>query len=444
MTKQHKKALKNTTIYRDLRCREAKAAAIFLSMKNPEAQLEKNESYQRNITKVCFHSFITGVRPFLPIFFLYLKDTGFSYLQIGSLFSVMAITGLMGEIPAGSFADKFGAKYSMMLSSFLFSITFFLVGTTKSYSIMTLAFVLWGIAKAFYSGSDTTLIVESAKISGRELKVSKYLSKKWASFYYGLCAGALLCPLFLKFNTSYTFYFTAILYFLSIFILATITQPPLDKETASSIHHITTPSEYFSFLKRGVVFLMAHKTIKYLLFFSVMFGSCAMIYFQYLQVMLKGTGLPKEQFGFYYAGFTCLCAFSSQHGHHLARKLGEKKMIFLLLTLTLIPLIGAGFLSGSELVLFPILVMQVQAGISVPVMNSFLNQHIESHNRTTLNSIKSFIGGLMMALLSSTIGKSADAFGHPNALFILAGLLIALSLFPAIKITTKMTRQVAI
>jgi MFS family permease len=404
LTKQHKKALKNTTIYRDLRCREAKAAAIFLSMKNPEAQLEKNESYQRNITKVCFHSFITGVRPFLPIFFLYLKDTGFSYLQIGSLFSVMAITGLMGEIPAGSFADKFGAKYSMMLSSFLFS----------------------------------------AKISGRELKVSKYLSKKWASFYYGLCAGALLCPLFLKFNTSYTFYFTAILYFLSIFILATITQPPLDKETASSIHHITTPSEYFSFLKRGVVFLMAHKTIKYLLFFSVMFGSCAMIYFQYLQVMLKGTGLPKEQFGFYYAGFTCLCAFSSQHGHHLARKLGEKKMIFLLLTLTLIPLIGAGFLSGSELVLFPILVMQVQAGISVPVMNSFLNQHIESHNRTTLNSIKSFIGGLMMALLSSTIGKSADAFGHPNALFILAGLLIALSLFPAIKITTKMTRQVAI
>jgi len=402
--------------------------------------MDRRPLFHKNISKICLHSFLTGVRPFLPIFFLYLQEIGFSYFQIGSLFSAMAITSLLGEIPAGSFADKFGAKYSLIVSSLLFSLTFFLIGTTKNYTLMTLAFVLWGIAKAFYSGSDTTLIVESAKACGQELKVSRYLGRKWASFYYGLCAGALLCPVFLTFDTRYTFFFSALLYFLSIFVLVSIDQPPLDKLDSTSIHHITTASQYFEFIKKGTTFLLRHETIKYLLFFAVMFTTSAMIYFQYLQIILRDSGIPKEQFGFYYAGFTCLCAFSSQQAHHLAFKLGEKRTIYLLFSLTLIPLLSARFSSNSLLLMLSILIMQIQAGISVPVMNSFLNHHIKSHNRTTLNSIKSFIGGIAMATLSTSVGRGADTFGPMNALFMLGVTFFVLSLFPALKIATKMRR----
>ncbi|MCR9205738.1 MAG: hypothetical protein NXH75_14230, partial [Halobacteriovoraceae bacterium] len=75
--------------------------------------------YQLNVSKVCLHSFMTGLRPFLPILFVFLKDLNYSYLQIGSLFSVMAFSSLALEIPAGTIADRFGAKYCLIVSSIM-------------------------------------------------------------------------------------------------------------------------------------------------------------------------------------------------------------------------------------------------------------------------------------------------------------------------------------
>lgn len=399
------------------------------------------QTYQLNVTKICLHSFITGLRPFLPILFVFLKELNYSYLQIGTLFSVMAFCSLALEIPAGTIADRFGAKYCLIISTIMLGSAFLMVGLVENYYLMVGVFALWGSSKSFYSGSDTTLIIESLKEANKLHKTSKYLSKKWASFYYGLAGGGLLCPLFLTYlEAKYAFFFTATLYYLSLLILFSIKQPPLDKDNEHSIHHIKTPLEYFHFIKKGVDYLLRHRTVKYLLLFTVMFSICSMIFFQYVQITLQEAGIPKEHFGYYYAFFTAIAAISSQRAHLMDSSLGEKKTIYLLLFLTIFALFGPLAFSLTIATLVPILIMQVQAGIHIPVMSNYLNRHIDSHHRATLNSIKSFIGGILLATCSPAVGYLADLHGFQVGLFALGVFLFIVAIGPSLKISERISR----
>lgn len=403
-----------------------------------------SEQYHSNIAKICLHSFMTGLRPFLPILFVFLKGLDYSYLQIGTLFSVMATTSLIFEIPAGSFADKYGAKYCLILSSLMLGSAFFLVGSIERYDFMILTFALWGASKSFYSGADTTLIIETLKKSNKLHKTSKYLSKKWACFYYGLAVGGLLCPIFIKYDSSYAFYFSAMLYALSIPVLISIKQPPLDKGAHAEIHHIKSVKDYFVFLKNGVNYLLKHQTAKYLLLFFVMFSTSSMIFFQYLQIMLQEAGVPHTNFGYFYAVFTLTAALASQKAHSLDNLLGEKRTIYLLMALTLISLFGIKLFILFPLALIPIMAMQLQAGTFIPIMSNYLNRHIDSHHRATLNSIKSFVGGLLMAICSPIVGLLSDRFDFRTALLCLACFILIIALGPALKISDRVTRKTAL
>lgn len=369
--------------------------------------------------------------------FVYFNGLGFTYLQIGTLFSVMAISSLFFEIPAGTFSDRYGAKVSIMLSSLIFSLVFYSVGTFKSYSMFLVIFVFWGAAKAFYSGSDVTLIIESLKLENLELKTSKYIGYKWASFYGGLCLGGLLSPFILNFGKNWTFYTTSILYLISIFLMASVKQPPLEKENTSSIHHVKSFKEYLIYLNRGKRYLLDHDFAKYLLILNVVLVTCSMIFFQYLQHILKEANISEVNFGYYYAVFTFCAAVVSRKSHSVDISLGMKKSIILIFGITLFSLFGALYQGYFALSLIPILLMQIQAGLCIPLMATYLNKYIDSHNRTTLNSMKSFLGGITLAIFSSGVGFIADLTNFRIALSILGFVTILVCFAPIKKVLER-------
>jgi len=403
--------------------------------------MDEADSFRSNINKICLHAFMTGLRPFLPIIFVFFMDLGFSYTQIGMLFSIQSLSVLFLEIPAGSFADRFGAKWSLVLSSFFLGTTLILIAHISSYTSMSLVFILWGAGKAFYSGSDTTLIIESLGQSGKKYLSSKFLGRKWACFYYGLAGGGLLCPLFLAYDIRSTFLFSGILTLVSIFILLTVKQPPLDKSENGEIHHIASFKEYFQYIVNGKNYLLRHRTIKYLLIFSVMFAVSSMVFFQYIQKMLTDSGIETKYFGYFYACFTVIAAFCSQKAYILDRMLGEKRTIYLLIFMTITALFTPSILVIFPLFLIPHLIMQMQAGLFMPLMNHYLNHHIESHHRATLNSIKSFCSGVMIAICSTIVGLIADHYDYRTGLFCLGGLFLLVAIGPSLKISERISRK---
>lgn len=403
-----------------------------------------SSSYKSNIHKVSLHSFITGLRTFLPIIFVYFSDLGFSYLEIGTLFSIQAASTLFFEVPAGTFADRFGSKWSIIMSSFIFIFVFAAIPFVSSFLIMTCIFVMWGCAKAFYSGSDTTLIIESLKIEGSLLDTSRFLGRKWACFYYGLAFGGLLCPFLLAVDVKYTFFVPSFLNFVAVLILLTVRQPPLDKTEISGIHHVKTSRQYLKFLNDGIRMLLEHRTLKYLILFTILFTASSLAYFQYIQRIFEDAGVARENFGYLYAMFTIVAAVFSQKAHSIDHWLGEKRTIYLLLFVTALSLFGTSVFSTYPWVFIPILIMQVQAGIYIPIMNHYLNRHIESHNRATLNSMKSFSGGMLMMITSPFVGFLADTFNYKFALSMLGVTVVLIAVLPVLRISQRVSRKVPI
>lgn len=390
---------------------------------------------EKNIFKINLYALLCGMRFSLPIIFIDLKYRGFSYSQIGLFFSIQAISSLLWEIPAGSIADKFGPKVSMAISSLGIAITYVFLGTEKNFFLVCGLFVIWGIAKAFHSGADTAFMVDTLKILKREEDTPKVLGTKWAMFYLGLATSSLVSPFIISmWGELATYYGTVICTFLATIIILTGVHPHIDHSHENSIKHVRNLKEYFKYIHEGLNYLKNHKIIKYVLIIAVSFSLGAQIFFQYVQEILYSFSVNPENFGYYYTLFTAIAALFSRITHKVDKVLGQKRMILFLIGLNVFVLLSLGVTFGSIFALISTIGMQIQAGLSTSIMNHYLNQFIDSYNRATLNSFKTFLHGVLMFLLSPLIGFIADYKSVSFALVCYGIILVLITIGPTIKI----------
>lgn len=100
-----------------------------------------------------------------PIVVLYFS-THYSLQLLGVYFSVQALVSILGEIPTGIFADKFGRKLSITLGYILRSLGVVMVIFGLSPAGIVIAGILRGIGAAFLSGATEALIYE--KVTHKE------------------------------------------------------------------------------------------------------------------------------------------------------------------------------------------------------------------------------------------------------------------------------------
>jgi MFS family permease len=395
----------------------------------------------RNILKINIYAFLCGMRFSLPIVFFDLKERGFSYSEIGFFFSLQAIASLCFEIPAGTIADRFGSKWSLALSSLGLAVTYIFLATQNNFYFLCIVFMIWGIAKAFHSGADTTFIIDSLKEEKKEHLSSKVLGSKWSMFYFGLAFSSLMCPLIINFSSPiWTYFGTVITTSLATLLILTARNPKIDHSTDGSIKNVKSFKEYYSFLREGILYLNSHEIIKYLLIIAVSFSLGAQIFFQYVQKIMESMGIDQADFGFYYTVFTGTAALAARLTYKVDKKLGQKRMLLFLVSINIIVLASQGIVFGTAFAILSLIGMQIQAGLSTSIMNHYINEHIDSHNRATLNSFKTFLHGALMFLLSPLIGWIADKHTIPNSLMIFSGILLLMCLIPILKVSEKIRR----
>lgn len=100
-----------------------------------------------------------------PVLNLMLLDRGASYQTLPLLYMVMAAVILLFEIPSGICADLIGRKRVFILSGLFNTISFILLFLAKdSIILLFLAIALYGIGRAFASGSIDALIIDQAVV----------------------------------------------------------------------------------------------------------------------------------------------------------------------------------------------------------------------------------------------------------------------------------------
>lgn len=134
-----------------------------------------------------------------------LAARGYSLVEIGFVETVFHVTSIIFEIPSGIFADVFGRKNMLIVSSILRMIANVVMIASGNLFTICLSIALHAMSYNFSSGSGDALAYDSLKIYGEESYYAKYESDQLS--IYRLCNGiSTLCAgfaLYIGYRAAY-------------------------------------------------------------------------------------------------------------------------------------------------------------------------------------------------------------------------------------------------
>ncbi len=99
----------------------------------------------------------------IPVLNLILLDHGATLQTLPLLYMIMAAVVLCIELPSGICADLLGRKKTFLISCILnFTSFFLLLLINKSLTMLILIIILYGLGRAFASGSIDALVIDQA------------------------------------------------------------------------------------------------------------------------------------------------------------------------------------------------------------------------------------------------------------------------------------------
>jgi MFS family permease len=358
-----------------------------------------------NIHKSYAAAFMKNLQFFGPISVPYFLDwlkvdyTRMFILQAWFLFWVFTL-----EIPTGVIADKFGRKISVALGCLLFAADMLFFGLCNSYSLLFLAEFLGAVGMTLISGADQALLYDSLIVIGEHERARRYFSRYEAAGTLGLLVsfpiGSSIAGLRNYPNLiPVTFTITAISAILAAGLYFWMVEPPR-----------TRPEE--GFIRMGVLglkTLFMHKTLRAYVLNAITISAVTFFVYWFYQPVSQRAGLGIAYLGWIGAGFNLFSAVLLMYVGQLERWLGVRRLLLLSALLPGLLFISLGFV---HLAVFAVPALFLLAGckmVRVPVLNDFINRHVESENRATVISSVSLLERSVTFLLYPLVGLLADA-----------------------------------
>ena len=366
---------------------------------------------ESNIWKLKLFQMVGAFVLFLPIIILFWQGLGLSMTQIMLLQSLFAVTVVIMEIPTGYFADVFGRKKALVISSF------FIVAATSTYAIGTnfyhflIGEILFGVGMSLISGSDSALLYDTLT----ELKRKVEFKKIWGQTIFLLLVSVAVANVLGGFigNIDFrlTFYIVIPIQLLLIPISLSVVEPKRHKRIFKKGYFF----ELLTIIKEDV---LKHKKLRWLIIYTGIVYAFNQSALWFYQPYFSLSGLDIIHFGLVFASFQLIAAFSSKYAHKIEEKLGEKYSLIMLVFLT-----GVSFLLMSNFVyLFSFtfaFLQQFVRGFSKIVVADYIHKLTKSDVRATVMSVQSMFGQLIYAIIIPFAGYISDVFSLLQALTVL-------------------------
>ena len=326
--------------------------------------------------------FVGGI--LVPFFTLWGKVT---FMQIMILQAWFMLCHSLWEIPAGTIADKFGRKHSLILASIVNVGAVFIYTSMPNFFIFMIGEAMWALAQALVSGADEALIYDTLK-ELKETEKSKKIFGRIESFYLlGIMVSAPI-------GSVVAFYFglrTPVLmmgipFFIAFLIAFSFKEPELKEERKPE------KKSYIKILRNGLKQVKENKIIKILAFDMIMIAALSFMMIWLYQPMLTAYGMDIAFFGIFHAIFIAAQMAVMNNYERLEKLFRSKRgLIFASSVLT-----GIGFLMSGLIIFLPLAIigMVITLGFGMtraPLIMNYINKHIPSNERATiLSTITSF------------------------------------------------------
>jgi len=387
--------------------------------------------------KFCFYGFLKNLRFFDAFFLLFLKQKGLTYTEIGSLYALREITTNLAEIPTGILADTFGRKNALVFSflTYIFSFSLFYIG--NSYWIFLAAFVLYGIADAFRSGTHKAMIMSYLKLKGWSDQKIHYYGSTRACSQRGSAISALIAGIMVFKSGNYNWIFLGAI-FPYLINLALILSYPNYLNTNQKKNRKNLPDklkELWYILKNPSVLRIVHS--------AAVFTAYQKAIKDYIQPVMKkaamtlpvliGFQIEKKTgliIGIMYFILYLLSARASSLAGKFAQKYPNAAYITLLIGFGLGIFAGIFYhLQWWLIALIAFTGIYIIQNLRKPILTGFLADQVPNENLASVISAQSLYRSLLTAILAVVFGVIADHIGIGAALIVISGFLFLISIF---------------
>ncbi len=395
--------------------------------------------------RFALYGFLKNLRFFEPFLILFFRERGFSFLEIGALFSIREIATNILEIPTGVIADIYGRRKSMVFSMLSYISSFLMFYFFPRFFIYAIAMVLFAMGEAFRTGTHKAMILEYLRINNMLDKKVEYYggTRSWSQL--GSAFNSLIAAALVFYSGSYKVVFAAAIvpYIINLINLATYPKY-LEGEGAGKKRKRETLRDFVSMFRN----LTTVKAILNTSIFNAFFKSTK----EYLQPILESFALSLPILltlsgqrrtalvvGLVYFVIYLLTSYASKNSARFSRKFSD-----LTVALNVTYLAGALFIIFAGLSkLYNLEILSIIFFLSLyilhnlrrPIGVSYVSETISHKAMASGLSVESQLKTLISAGLAPVIGFFADRFGVGGSLS-LVGLMMLLLLF-AVRVSKK-------
>ncbi len=230
------------------------------------------------------------------VFILFFLVKGLSLAEIGFATSAVYAANLFLEYPSGVFADRFGRKLSLQLSSLGAAASALLYAFGPGFKAVVAASIIWGASWSFYSGAKEALIYDGLKSKGKESLNKDVLGLLDALGFAGMIIATYAGHILYGLKPHYPFLASAAAYISASLALSTYKEEkPLEEDSPRR--------EDF---KKGVRLVFQNETLRYLLLLAVTLFFFEHAWHETNQPLLLKAGLPSYLLSTYFVASSVL------------------------------------------------------------------------------------------------------------------------------------------
>lgn len=355
---------------------------------------------RRNILLFKLYYLLGDLWPLSALAVVYFYQISGSYTFALGVFSVANIIQSLSEVPTGILSDRIGRRKTMILSSFLFLLSFIafaLAGTMFPKLLLLAGATTWGVACAVSSGTDDAFMYETMQELRKADKYDILYARSKAFGQIGLATGAVIAAFVTYFWSLAVLAWVSVVFgMLHLIVTLGFVEPNVQTCTeTTSVHHFVTAWRE----------LMKNKKLKI---------------FAFIQMLQKSIGFTSHRLeGAYFSGLVSLwlvnvarvlkqiCGTISFLITPYIRKLGFYRILIgSTLGMTVIKIIALGMNNVAT----PFIQASVNLfyGASSTAGSALLQQELSPAQRATMGSIVSALGGIFAAIVYWVVGFIAD------------------------------------
>lgn len=331
-----------------------------------------------------------------PIYVLYLREIGLSYLQIATLHIIRDWTMILLEIPSGILSDHMKRKHVLMISAPCLFLGMMLFILYPKYEFIAIGFALWGAAISLVSGTAEAYAYENVenKEDYTNVASNSELIRRVSGIFTKVSG-----PILYSINQIIPFIGSAIMGVVAFFTSMSL------KEEQKKIER--KERKYF---KNSFSQIKSKKVILPIVAYAVSLTVLSTI-FLFQQTLLVDLGLEPIYLSVIYGLFFAAGSLGSYIARHLNKKFSYEYISGAIALCALISIIVMATSSSIVLVISTMVFQSIIHGILFPTQSIYINQHIKNENRSGLLSFQSLVLSIFRSIMTLVVGAIADLKG---------------------------------